>query len=167
MTIFEFTRLGEYKAATSPGLALYALEKGFAVDHIVKFEEIFKYPDASLPGYTMPRDEFEEKIALDKLFFAQAETKGLQTLIIPDMVESTILKNYLKEGILLLAMIDVGGLLHDIVIRGFWHDIYLIVDPARGERSVHKRELMHLIDTRYGISILAVYPKEKLKNNYG
>lgn len=163
--IFEFARLGKYDASTTPGLALFALEHGYPVEHIVKFKEIFQYPEEPISGYTMPKEEFEEKFAIDIVLFEKARQKGLKTIVVPNITESNILKKYLTKGIPLLAMLELGGILHDVVIRGFSQDFYMIIDPDQGETGLHARELIRHFDTRYGVSILAIYPRKTLSKN--
>lgn len=161
IAIFEKAKLGHYNAATTPGLAVFALEEGFPVDHIVKFKEAFKYPDELLPGYTMPRGEFDEKVAIDALYFERARALGLNTVVVPDIgARPAFLKSYLQRGIPLIAMLDIDGLLHDVVIRGFFNEVFLITDPAAGQRSIPEGQLMRYLDTRYGVSILAIYSRQ-------
>lgn len=164
--IFERAKLGKYNAATSPGLALFALEHGFPVDHLVKFEDAFKYPEKPLSGYTMPAEEFEEKRLIDEMYFEKAKAKGLKTIVVPDLADvSALMKDYLKRDVPLLAMIDNGGRLHDLVIRGFYGSTYLTIDPGRGEVSVAEKNLVQNLDTRYGMSILAIYPRPDVQKN--
>lgn len=162
MEILERSRLGRYQTATSPGLALYALEEGFEVDHLATSQEVFTYPTDTKSGYTMTREEFDEKTAMDRVYFEKARRAGLKTIVLDRLEElPKRLRTYLQKGIPVMAMLDFDGALHDIVIKGYWKNVFMTNDPAYGERSFLERDLLELINTRYGVSLLAIYPHQE------
>ena len=156
MGFWDRARLGKYSVATCPGLALIAVEEGFEADYVAYYRELFRYPTTGITGYVMPREEFNEKLAIDKNYFAKATEKGLRLRIIrPDQVVEEI-KEYLNVGTPLIAMVDYSGILHTVVIRGYKRNTFYMVDPIGGYRSTYVDHLFGLVNTRYGLAILAI-----------
>jgi len=159
MEIFRRAKLGNYNAVTHPGLALVALEEGFEVEYLMLYEEMFRYPERVYPGYTMPREEFEEKVMIDREYLKKAKEKGLKIVIVKT-ITGDLLRSYIDRNIPLIGMIDNLGQLHDIIINGYkitkYFSAFYITDPWSGQRGILEKELINLLSTRYGVGILAI-----------
>lgn len=158
LDILARAKLGSFDVATHPGIAVVALECGFDVEHLVLSDEVFSYPTVAHSGHTMSREEFEEKIAIDRKYFQTARALGLRSVIVP-RITSDLIRSYLAEGIPLIAMTDRNGTLHDVVIRGLRNREMKLVDPSTGYRTEYIDHFLEDVHTRYGVSIIAVLPK--------
>jgi hypothetical protein len=157
LEILKESKLGNYNEATHPGLVLYVLRKGFNVDYITNYDDLFRYPVIEHAGYTMSKSEFDEKIKIDKEYFKKALELGVKNILF-DKVTTNEIKKYIDLGFPLVVMTDNGGSLHDVVIRGYKNNIFKIVDPISGYRSIHKDDVEKMVNTRYGSSIFVVKP---------
>ena len=155
LQILEECRLGPYPNATHPGTALMALKHGFKVDYLHIYKNIFVYPYGYPPDEVMSHEEFELKLSIDLEYIRQALRKGLKLVRLPSLTADE-LRTALRKGPI-LAMVDYSGSLHDIIIQGFDGNTFSIVDPAKGYITYSERTLLHLVNTRYGVSLLNIY----------
>ena len=161
MEIYRRAKIEGYRPTTPPLLARVALEEGFAVEYLMSTPKLFEYPGEDAP---MPREEFEKKLALDMKYFKEAKALGLIHRVV-DLTPG-LCSRYLSRGMLLLAMGDFQGVLHDFVIRGFEGveqpgqrvkpTVFYIVDPARGQYTMYWGSLIDTVKTKYGISVLCI-----------
>lgn len=157
LNILKESKLKGHNEATHPGLVLFSLKKGFNVEYITKYSDLYQYPSVEHPGYTMPEDEFNGKIEVDKEYFKKALEKGANNQIIEN-IEAADFKKYIDQNLPIIAMTDKRGMLHDVVIRGYKNNMFKIVDPVKGYRSIYSNKLESLVNTRYGNSLIVVKP---------
>lgn len=144
-----------YDVATHPALARFAQERGFQVTYLTKYPDLYRLPETAPRGWTMPKEEFEEKISVDRKFLITATKAGVSHEVMQS-IEPGFFQKYIDKGAPVICMTDSLGSLHDVIVHGYTGTRLRILDPIRGYDLVEESIFRHRVDGRYGHSFLII-----------